>query len=84
MKEETTEDEASTEENSIDPANDIALFSYIGDFIKLISKSEGFDFWVCFMSDKDKEIIVDICSGLQQFGYPDIEEIKVAYEIKDN
>ena len=61
---------------------DNALFSYIGDFVNLIAKSEGFDFCVCFLSDKDKQIVKDICNGLMQFEYPDIDSIKKSYEIE--
>lgn len=75
-------DDTQTEQHMADNKEaDSALFSYIGDFVNLIAKSDGFDFCVWFLGDKDKEIITQIWTGLEQFEYPDIEQIKSSYQI---
>lgn len=83
-QEETTEKEDSntseTEGIAQTESADSALFSYIGDFMKLVAKSEGFDFCVCFLNQKEN--IKDICEGLQHFGYPEVEIVKKAYEVE--
>ena len=86
MKEEQKskgDDVDADKENMADnQAADNALFSYMGDFMNLIAKSTGFDFVVCFFSDKDKQSVKDICNGLEQFEYPNIDQIKKSYEIE--
>lgn len=80
MKQEQMENE-SVEETKAGDDNDTALFSFIGDFITLIAKSEGFDFCVCFLGDAEKQTISEICNGLAEFGYTEVEAIKTAFEL---
>ena len=61
---------------------DVAVFSYIGDFLLLVSQAEGFDFCLWFLGEGDKQVVGEIAEGLGEFGYPDFDKVKQAYEVK--
>jgi len=75
------EDQKEGDEANTHSSLDTVLFSFIGDFINIVGKSQGFGFCVWFLSEKDKQIVNEICLFLEKMQYPEVPSIKKAYEL---